>query len=444
MSQWSDKFDSHQVHQLLTTAQTLFDHAAEHIEDDTQALEALERLRSIHGHLVRVLENINPEIVPLQGLGNMIPHLGNMNNEIQAFVSNQDTGHLVKANSHADNFLPHVGAIPTLVTPADVDGMRDAITSFRRSAGQLIHHLEQEADDHREVMDKDRETSSENIDAAKDRVAEVEAELEKLEGAIQTQKARLDTAIAEFQSQFSKHQDVRQEQFTEAEKERADANKEAIDEQEEQFTATSEAHKEKFAGICDDAKKNFSSFQTETKATVDGFIKELEEYKAQAEKLVHVIGNTGMVGGYQKTANSARNTARFWQGVAIVSFIGLIWFAIKVFMATQGPDFSWSIFAGRAFVAGTFGIVAAFAARQSDRHEEAEWYTRRVELELASIDPYLVALPEKTQHQVKEELAKRLFGQKPLPKKQPKVSGTNADLMNLVRDMVSELIKKQG
>ena len=62
---------------------------------------------------------------------------------------------------------------------------------------------------------------------------------------------------------------------------------------------------------------------------------------------------------------------------------------------------------------------------------------------LASIDPYLMGLPTTKQEEIKEELAKRLFGQKPISKKHAKVSGTNADLLNLLRDILSESMKKQ-
>lgn len=444
MSQWTDRIENHEIQQLLEVSQTLLDQAAGLAEDDAAALEAFERLRSVHGLITRRLANADPDTVPVQPLANMVPHLTNLNIEVQSFVSNQNIAHLTNANSHADNILPQIAAIPALVTPDDVDGMREAITSFRRSAGQLIHNLEQEASEYREAMDQDRQTSNQSIDDSKESLSELEAELERVQTEIQSQKSRLDTAIAEFQSQFSKQQDVRQEQFTEAEKDRADANRETFEKQEERFSTIADEHKKKLASICEAAGEKLKSFQDSREKAVQSDIRALEEYKKKAETLVHVIGNTGMVGGYQKTANIARNTARFWQGAAIVAFAGLIWFAIKVFSATQSPDFAWSVLTGRVFVAGTFGIAAAYASRLSDRHEEIERYNRRVELELASIDPYLVGIQVDRQEAIKEELAKRMFGQKPIPKKQPKVSGTNADILNLLRSMVTELIKRQG
>jgi hypothetical protein len=352
---------------------------------------------------------------------------------VQSFVANQNTQHLLNANKHAENILTQIPTIVVMAAPDDITGLREAATSFRRSAAQLIRHLEEEATSLRQTMVQDHEQSDQDIEESKNQLVKLEAQIEKVQEEIQTQKSRLDSAIAEFQNQFSKQQESRQEKFTEGEKERADANQLAIEEQEE-----------KFESICTSAGEKLAAFHESSQEAAQSHIETLGELLKQAEKLVHVIGNTGMVGGYQKTANTARNTARFWQVVAVLSFAGLITFAILLFYSTQKPDFAWSIFAGRAFVAGTFGLAAAYASRLSDRHEEVERYNRRVELELASIDPYLVGIPEPKQQEIKEELAKRMFGQKPLPRKDSKVSGTNADTINLLRDLVIELVKKQG
>jgi hypothetical protein len=274
------------------------------------------------------------------------------------------------------------------------------------------------------------------------RLTELQTQLETTQNEIQTQKGRLDTAIAEFQQQFSKQQDARQEQFTAAEKERTEGFSKALDERDKKFDEVSDAHKERFDKICDAASDKLAKLHEETTVQIKSYIGTLDEYKEKAEKLVHVIGNTGMVGGYQKTANTERTTARVWQVLAVLSLGGFIWFAVSLSSAALAAQISWGNFGARAVVAFAFGIAAAFCARQSDRHEDSEAYNRRIELELASIDPYLVGLPDDTQHAVKVELAKRLFGQKPTPKKQQKVSGTNADLLRMTIETITELAKK--
>jgi hypothetical protein len=84
--------------------------------------------------------------------------------------------------------------------------------------------------------------------------------------------------------------------------------------------------------------------------------------------------------------------------------------ALRAFWPAADQKFEWTAFAGRAYVTLTFGVLAAFAARKGQRHQEVERRNRRVELELASINLYLGPLPEGERHAVMKELAHRLFG----------------------------------
>lgn len=169
----------------------------------------------------------------------------------------------------------------------------------------------------------------------------------------------------------------------------------------------------------------------------------ISEHRQRAEELVRVIANTGMVGGYQKIANDERKAANIWQGIAVGAFVCLILFAIFAFAATLGSNVSWQVFVARAFVAATFGLLAAYAARQADRHESVERSSRRLELALASVDPYLVNLPEDIQHRVKQELAMKFFGEAPeIGQKSDEVNGNLADLLRMAIETTQELARK--
>jgi len=64
-----------------------------------------------------------------------------------------------------------------------------------------------------------------------------------------------------------------------------------------------------------------------------------------------------------------------------------------------------------------------------------------MELELASISPYLALLPDDTQFAVKTELAKRCFGQSdPIPetKNDKQVTGSALDLVRMALEMVAK------
>ena len=99
------------------------------------------------------------------------------------------------------------------------------------------------------------------------------------------------------------------------------------------------------------------------------------------------------------------------------------------------------MFGARAFVAIAFGIGAAWAAREAEKHQQAERHNRKMELELASISPYLALLPDDTQFAVKTDLAKRLFGQmgpNSESKNDPQVTGSALDLVRMALEMLAK------
>lgn len=91
--------------------------------------------------------------------------------------------------------------------------------------------------------------------------------------------------------------------------------------------------------------------------------------------------------------------------------VGMVGFAIFAFKGTL-DEFEIGAFLARFGVVLTFGALAGYGARQADKHHKVERRNRRVELELASIDPFLAELPEAERNQVKAAVADRLFARK--------------------------------
>jgi len=166
--------------------------------------------------------------------------------------------------------------------------------------------------------------------------------------------------------------------------------------------------------------------------------------KKQAENIVGVIGDTGIVGGFQKYANKERRSAQFWKIIAFLSFSGLIIFGIISFKLTVGTDFNWGVLGARLFAASTFGILAAYAARLADKHDFSEKLNRKMELELASIDPYIVNLPEDLQNEIKKQLSDKLFGQYDVLKshKEETITKNTFDIIKSSLETLNEAIKK--
>jgi len=278
--------------------------------------------------------------------------------------------------------------------------------------------------------------------------------LQEFTSEIKSQKSRLDNAITQFQQQFSKAEENRREEFLKSERLKTEKLTQITEEQKEtikeiigKFETENEAKTTALSKKSEELLSNFKQTSDNLINSINGrtnsLVNNIESNKDEAEKLVHVIANTGMAGGYQKVANQARKTKNYWHFITIISLIGLITFAIIAFMTTVQTEFNFGKFGARTFVAFAFGILAAYSARQAEKNSEVERVNRQLELELASIDPYLSKLPEEKQIEVKRVLAEKWFGNmktydKVENKLTEKYSGNMLNLLKLVLDNITK------
>lgn len=235
-----------------------------------------------------------------------------------------------------------------------------------------------------------------------------------------------------------------QKQFSEAQESRLREYAEETKTRRETFEKHEEENFEVFEASQGDRDSGFKEVLEKAQASSAALLATIEAHRDRAQELLFVIANTGMVGGYQKVANTKRQAAKVWQWIAAGAFLGLISFAIVAFAGTVSPEFAWPRFAARAFVAVTFGLLAAYAARQADRFDAAEAQNRRTELALASLQPFLVGVPESDQHELKKQLAVRFFGPEPPQETSPQaapIKGNAADLLRLALQTASDLAK---
>ena len=73
---------------------------------------------------------------------------------------------------------------------------------------------------------------------------------------------------------------------------------------------------------------------------------------------------------------------------------------------------SWSQLLKAFSVTGVLLFGAAYSAKQSNIHRQNEKRTRWFALEVKAIDPFIASLKEDDRKALKNELSKRLFGQK--------------------------------
>ena len=393
-----------------------------------EVLEISERFRRAHLHTLSVIRSADPFLVSIAVLNNIDTAAQNATNEINAYSSNGNLGHLTNASGHIDSMLATSSQLPALPPSEAAEGMRDALTSFRRSAGGLLAALER---DNADLRAKSQE---------------LRAFLEQATNEISTQKGRIDAAISEYQQQFSQAEMARRDEFTKTMQSLVDQVSKSIETQREHIQGAIGAAQTKLTDAQIEMSRDLAETKRAGKEKAGEIISELEVLRNQAQELLHVIGNTGMAGEFQKAATSSRNRAFLWQGATVASILGLIVFAIWTFYTTTVPDeFSWPAVGTRAFVAVAFGVLAAFSSRQADRSHHAEAHNRRYQLELSSIDPYLISLHPEQRSEVKIRLADKLFGAATIepgkPEKQA-TTGTSLDILKVALETIQDLVKK--
>lgn len=471
MSQLTEKFANHPLHETVQALDSALTEIESSDLSDVSAIERIDRVRQVQRFVIARFGGVDPSLVPQDRLDSINNLFKEQVAQLNAYKTDKNDTRLTNASNTCDQILNQLASIPIATTPAEVEGLREAMISFRRSLGQHARHVE-----------TDYDNLNKEFKGISGRFAELTTE-------ITAQKGRLDTAISQFQEQFSEAERIRREEYaTESKNTRDELNrilestkqdvasvtadfrqqfKEAEAERKAQYTTESKTTRDElnrileagklefsdiakehtltFAKLASDAKESRMAMESEFTKKVDYYLALLDQRKEEAEKLVHVIGNTGMVGGYQQVANQERTSSRYWNAVTGFFILGFIGFAIFAFETIATGDFKLGTFGARAFVAIAFGIGLAWAARQAERHQETERRSRRMELELASISPFLALLPEPTQVEIRKELANRFFGQpeQTQGEKSDKTTGSLLDIVSMAMKAMAELAAKK-
>lgn len=406
-----EKVKNHQVFKAIGTLGNTTDLIIRDETLESSQIESVERIAEVTSFIKRNLENLDPLFTPVAILNNINKQIQNTYNQLNSFRSNKNVNHISNAESQIDNALVQLSNLPNISDKDGVNEFVENLASFRKSSGQYLRYLE-----------KDYKKLKENF-------SKLGFNFQELEKSITEQKNRIDKVVSDYQKQFLEAESQRREKFQNSEQERVD-----------KFNSQIEEANKKLSQSVDDFDTTATEKINDISTSTENLVKNLREKKEEAEKLVNVVANVGMSGGYQKVADQARKTKIFWQVVAIISILGLIGFAIFAFYETVGADFDLGKFGARSFVAVSFGVLAAYSARQADKNAEFERRNRQLELELASIDMYLAKLTEEDQREVKKKLSEKWFGNLPMKDSSKKnlKEGTSYDLLKMVLENLSK------
>lgn len=431
MSEWSDRITSHAIWEEMNLLGIILDTAAAKENTTTSIWEDIERARTVLSYCGKKLASSDPILLLPSNLSAIHNSFNLMRTEIEAYISDENINHFTTVNLRVDELLTQLRNIPT--PPNDeLTFISESISSFRSSLGKQLNDVIEEQKLVRAKLKSNSEL------------------LAKQENAIVEEQQKLAVLGLELQTQFSTAQDKRATDFATT---LADLNTKVsstISENQTQFSNTQISNQEKFSSVINDAAISFNDALSELnnlqelaeknfdrdlvrlknnyEKTAKNLLNEITNHKKQVELLVGVIGNLGVTSGYLKAANHARNAVYIWQFLTVASLAGLIAVAYKMAfppvlqsaieqaaaIAVQPEIHSNSSFyqglAVRVFLSITFGIFAAYSAKQADKQQRIESKNRKLALELEALGAFISPLPVDMQHKFRADLGERSFG----------------------------------
>lgn len=431
MSKWSERITSHSIWEEMKALGTVLDIVAAKEITETTTFEDIERIRSILTYCGKRLASTDPFLLQPSVLDTFSSLFTLVRSELDALINDNNTNHFITANLRLDELLVQLRNIPT-PTNDDLTFISESITSYRNT------------------LDKNLKDLLEDQKALRTALKQNTQLLDTQEKALSVEQQKISVLTTEFQSIFSTTQDKRASDFSLALAELQAKVISSINENQTQFSNTQIANSEKVAGIVAeytnefDARlavlgnmqktaeqhyeKDLARLKTNYEKGAKSILNEITEHKKQVEALVGVIGNLGVTSGYLKTANHARLMLYVWQFLTITALSGLIVVAYKMAfpptflvaidkaaaIATNHAINSDSVFyqglAVRVFLSITFGVFAAYAAKQADKQQKIESKNRKLALELEALGAFISPLPIEMQHKFRAELGERSFG----------------------------------
>ncbi len=229
MSRFIDRFENHALHGVLAKTIATVNELMVREGNQSNAIIELERVKQVSLAFKDALDNCDPNLVYIGYLDSIQNnHLNNVLGYLNNYRNDRNISHLHTANNQLDGCLTSMANILMPKFPNDIDGIRESIVSFRRSASQHLRHTEEEF---------------KKIESVR---SQLEQGLSQVASTVETQKSRLDTAIAEFQQQFSQAEDSRRQQFSNAEEERRKEYDQHVEEQTNEYDLLQKDREEHF------------------------------------------------------------------------------------------------------------------------------------------------------------------------------------------------------
>lgn len=349
------------------------------------------------------LKTADPILINSSHKSAVTSNLSQISSFLQNFVNNPDDNisHIDSAYSQAEAIKNELPFLISKVDETGIENIREIVSATRQSASVNLKNLSTEFE--------------ERIDEITKQVEELKRLSTDTNTTIENQKDRLDTAIAEFQKQFSERIGEFQKQFSEAEEDRRKKLEASIQNREKAYKKeTSErtndlnTWREQFTTVFNTEKETFNFTSNE-------LIEKIKNHAQEAKVTVGLISEKSLQNDFIIQADNEKNRAWWWNLATFIE-VGLLILAVgyifihTIIVPLPIEQSNYPQILSKFLVTAVIGIIARWTSRQANRHLAEERRLRKLALELATINPFLNNLPDEIQYKVKEILAMRYYG----------------------------------
>lgn len=422
MSRFDDRLLEHPVRERASRLRSLVDDLpAEQREQADERLElSLDRALTVLDHIEGLLDAVDPQLVTQGALDHMVAPLDRAADAIGTLAADPESvvafdGAIEDALSAAQP-VAAVLRLPSKIGEAARKSFGAELRGKAKDVGDQLEALRTRLD---ALADEQRRLAQEGQQANDERRAELQAEFDRIQGAINTEQQRLDQLVPTFEQQFSQAQDARADEWSSLRKE---------------FEESSNAAKEQLKQAAQETADSLTS-------QADEVLNEVRGKRDEVVKLYGIIGDTGTAGAFANEADNQKRDADFWRWAAIIGGVltTLVAAGVVLLAAYSEQGSTASHLAGLAVAAATGGITA-YAARQSGHHRDREDESRRLELELTAFGPFTNDLTNPDE--ARAAYAERLFkGAERTPSGEPTIG---KDQVTLIQTLVESILKLRG
>ena len=356
-----------------------------------EQVSMLERLSETFYILKEGLDRVDPWLLSQSTLQNMNGDITNIINHLTTYTNQKNVQHLNNAIAHLERVIPLFSQVMVTRSSEDIEGVRESVISFRKSIGQHLGNVEKQSTATEQALETNKE------------------KLKDLTDSIETQKGRNDSVISDFQDQFLKGQTERNERLEELiGKTKSEFNDFISNSNTEFEEKQNEQQLEHSSRLKETEEKSDEQMAQHEKLFTEEF-DNIKKMNMEAEKIVGIISMKGLASGYQKIANDEGRKAFWWNMGSIASILSLIAFGV-IFLLLHEGTMEWTTLISRVVLSGIGLTLFTYCAKQSSNYRIEERRNRKIELELASLDPYLKDLGDDQQREVKQSLVNKYFG----------------------------------